>query len=646
MIGDFINDRYRVEAEIGKGGFGIVYRCVDHLDRNVALKMLRASRSDTKMIRRFESESRKLAALNHTNVVQVYDFGYWKDHPYIVMEFLEGQTLDRLVTNGSLGATRAVEIMQQVACGLEAIHSAGLIHRDLKPNNILVPGRGVPKILDLGLAKGLEAAFTMTSESAIVGTPSYMSPEQLQGIPLSYASDIFSFGILLYEAVAGQYPFGGEHPSAVLYAIAHRDAPPLAESVHDCPPRLSELVGRCLSKRPEDRPETMSLVRDELEHILRSKTLDTVSQSPTISLRQKPRQTPRNPYLNRVMIQRRGDFYGREQEVKRIYSRLNASHPGSVSLVGEPKIGKSSLLNYVYMPQNRQEYLDQPDRTIMLFLDFQQESRMSMETFVRTLIGMASIEIKDHVDLSNCGSGLDGVRGLVHRLNESGYRIALLMDGFEAVTRNENFDLEFFSFLRFLANHYDVAYITSSSRALQILCHTQEIADSPFFNIFSTMRLGLFEPEEALQLVMEPSQRVGRPLSPYRDAIVEMAGRFPFFLQMACSHAIEYLEQYPDQELDLRELRRRFDDEAIDEYNHIWDNLEDEERRSLADLATDRRVPDSQEYVIPELRRKAYIEEIDGVPRLFSASFRDFVRSRSGERRSGFFRRLFGGSSG
>jgi hypothetical protein len=346
------------------------------------------------------------------------------------------------------------------------------------------------------------------------------------------------------------------------------------------------------------------------------------------------------------MIKRRGDFFGRAQEIKRIYARLNATPPGSVSVVGESKIGKSSLLNFIYMPQNRQEYLEFPDRMIMVFLDFQQEQSMTMDSFVRTLTGMASLELNGRLDVSDCSSGLDCIRSLIHRLDESGYRLAILMDGFESITRNPNFDLEFFSFLRFLANHFNVAYLTSSTRPLQILCHTQEIADSPFFNIFSTMRLGLFERADAEQLISIPSERVGNPLGAYSQDLIDLAGLFPVFLQMACSHAVEFLEEHPDRQLDLSMVRRRFYDEAIDYYEHVWESLTVEERKTIECLANEKKLPESKEYVVPELRRKSYIWEVDGKPMLFSDTFREFSLTKAAEHRTGFFRRFFGGSTG
>ena len=216
-----------------------------------------------------------------------------------------------------------------------------------------------------------------------------------------------------------------------------------------------------------------------------------------------------------------------------------------MSVVGDRKIGKSSLLNYVYMRQTRETHLDDPDRMVMVFLDFQEEKDMSMETFVRTLLGIAAIELRGRVAVSDCAHSLDGIKDFVQRLSTAGYRLAILLDEFEAVTTNRNFGLEFFSFLRFLANHYDVAYLTSSARDLQILCHTKEISDSPFFNIFSTMRLSVFQPQEAAELIRVPSEARRAAAGAVSTTDPRDVGLFPFFIQMACSHTLEWLEEHP-----------------------------------------------------------------------------------------------------
>jgi serine/threonine-protein kinase len=357
-----------------------------------------------------------------------------------------------------------------------------------------------------------------------------------------------------------------------------------------------------------------------------------------------PRITSRNPYLSRTMIKHRDDFFGRGTEVKRIYARFNATPPGSISIVGDRKIGKSSLLNYVYQRATREQQLEQPERMIMLFLDLHQEKSMSMEAFVRRLLGLAELELRGRVDVGGIAHTLDGVRDLVQRLDSAQFRMVLLLDEFETVTTNPNFNLEFFSFLRYLANHFNVAYLTSSERDLQVLCHTKEISDSPFFNIFSTLRLSVFRPDEARALITVPSQRVGKPLGEHADTILAMSGLFPFFIQMACSHAVEMMDEQPDAALDFAEVRRRFYEEAKLHFRYIWDGFDEHERSTVLRVAQGKGLPDALRHVLGELETRHLVETGDKAPRLFATTFDQFVRteaSASGSKPS-LLGRLFG----
>ena len=203
------------------------------------------------------------------------------------------------------------------------------------------------------------------------------------------------------------------------------------------------------------------------------------------------------------------------------------------------------------------------------------------------------------------------------------------LDEFDAVTTNHNFGLEFFSFLRFLANHYNVAYVTSSARDLQTLCHNKEIADSPFFNIFSTIRLSTLQREEAEELIRVPSERAGRPLAAYAARIMEMSGLFPFFIQMACSHVFEWMEEHPQAvSPDFDAIQRRFYEEAQLHYRSIWDGFDTHEKSAMRRVATGKSIPDALRHVVAELGSKRYVSDQAGKSRLFAAPFEDFVRSQ------------------
>ena len=326
-----------------------------------------------------------------------------------------------------------------------------------------------------------------------------------------------------------------------------------------------------------------------------------------------------------------------EAWIKRVCARLAANPPGSISIVGERKIGKSSLLNHIYLRDNRANHLQQPDQLIILFIDLQEQKGMSVESFVSMVLGMADYELRGRLSVADCAPTLDGIKEMVQRIDRAGLRLALLLDEFEAITANPNFNLEFFSFLRFLANHYNVAYVTSSAKDLQSFCHAEEISDSPFFNIFSTLNLTVMTSDEARELIAVPSRAAGKPLEAWADEILDMAGPFPLFLQIACCQAFEYLEDHPLGEiLEVAEVRRRFHEEARPHYRYIWDNFDRHERNAIHRIARKRNVPAALAHVVSDLARRGYVVVEKGRPSLSSSCFLEFLRSEATkkERRS------------
>jgi len=278
---------YKVDELLGKGGMGVVYRAQDlKLNRPVALKMLKADlTADPDRLKRFLQEARAAAAINHPSIAQVYDIDTVDETTFIVMEFIEGQTVGKLIANKELDLIGSVEIALQVAEGLAKAHKSKIIHRDIKSENIMVTRDGHAKLLDFGLVKLLESSAdddrtltllehaqtkTMpktTAAGTIMGTTSYMSPEQARGQELSYPSDVFSLGIVLYEMVTGELPFEGGSPIDTMHAIAFEEARPVTVIRKNLPPDLHKIIARCLRKRPEDRyPDAGALVAD-LKHL-------------------------------------------------------------------------------------------------------------------------------------------------------------------------------------------------------------------------------------------------------------------------------------------------------------------------------------------------------------------------------------------
>lgn len=254
---------YSILREIGRGGMGVVYLAEDRrLDRRVALKFL-SSRlsSDPSARKRLLREARAASRLDHPNICTVYDVGEADDgRPYVAMAFYEGPTVDEKLSDGPLPIADAVEIARQTAAGLEQAHRQGVIHRDVKPSNLLVEADGVVRILDFGVAK--LAGATATDSGVRLGTPVYMAPEQILGEPVSPASDLWSLGVVLFQMLAGKRPFSGKNEMTAIYEILNEAPPPLADFI-DAPKHLQTVIDRLLQKSPADRyPGADALLRD------------------------------------------------------------------------------------------------------------------------------------------------------------------------------------------------------------------------------------------------------------------------------------------------------------------------------------------------------------------------------------------------
>lgn len=273
MVG-LVVSHYRIESLLDSGGMGVVYRAEDtRLKRPVAIKFLPQRLFENELaLKRFEREARAAASLSHPHICVVHDVGEYEGQPYLVMELLEGETLQKRLQRGPLEEKEALQVTHQVSGALQAAHSRGIIHRDIKPGNIFITKDGFAKVLDFGLAKHLseedqtagESSSTLTSEGTRLGTLTYMSPEQLRGQELDFQTDIFSFGIVIFEMVTGVHPFRRESVSDTTSAILNENPAPMSRHGVDPPGVLNRLVQNMLAKERRDRPRSMSEVSAEL----------------------------------------------------------------------------------------------------------------------------------------------------------------------------------------------------------------------------------------------------------------------------------------------------------------------------------------------------------------------------------------------
>jgi eukaryotic-like serine/threonine-protein kinase len=278
--GRMIN-HYQVERRIGSGGMGEVYLAHDtRLGRRVALKLLRAEFTrDDERVRRFEQEARAASALNHPNILTIYEIGRMGETNFIATEFVAGETLRALITRGELTLGLALDIAQQTASALAAAHHAGIVHRDIKPENIMVRPDGYVKVLDFGLAKlseRLEATTKVsrlgfeavkTQPGIVMGTVSYMSPEQARGYDVDARSDIFSLGVVVYELIAGREPFTGASDNDVIVALLNQEPPRLNHLIRRLPRELPGIVGRALVKAPDERYQQVAELQSDLKEL-------------------------------------------------------------------------------------------------------------------------------------------------------------------------------------------------------------------------------------------------------------------------------------------------------------------------------------------------------------------------------------------
>ena len=296
MIGQTIL-HYKILEKLGEGGMGEVFKAQDtKLDRFVALKFLPSeltSSEDDKA--RFIQEAKAASSMNHPNVCTIHSIEEYNSQLFIVMEYIEGTTLRD--NKQVLSEKKILEIAAQVADGLGAAHEKGIVHRDIKPENIMIRKDGIVQIMDFGLAKLFSSGkgSRLTKAGTTMGTMGYMSPEQVQGLDVDHRTDIFSFGVVLYEMIAGESPFKGMHETAIMYEIVNVDAQPIASIKEDINPELDQLILECLEKDKDERFQSAKELARSLRKLKRGSTGNRTSRMYNVNTQAFKAQTGSQP---------------------------------------------------------------------------------------------------------------------------------------------------------------------------------------------------------------------------------------------------------------------------------------------------------------------------------------------------------------
>ena len=346
MIGQTIS-HYKITGKLGEGGMGVVYKAEDlRLQRPVALKFLPSnSWGNQEAKARFFREARAAAALQHPNICTVYEIDEVDGQLFIAMAYLEGRELVKEIEDGPLGVDRLLDLAIQTARGLEEAHRSGVVHRDIKPANIMVSSGGRAVLMDFGLAQLNSATSKLTREGTTVGTSAYMSPEQTTGEPLDHRTDIWAFGVVLYEMATGELPFKGYYEQAVLYSILNDPPEPVTALRPNAPGELERILNKCLAKRADERYQTTGDLLADLSELKRR--VESGEGPPPEPLETQPPK----PRLA---------FVGREEETTELGQLLESARQGNGSLVligGEPGVGKTRLCEEMLADAGEQQML-------------------------------------------------------------------------------------------------------------------------------------------------------------------------------------------------------------------------------------------------------------------------------------------------
>jgi len=328
----------------------------------------------------------------------------------------------------------------------------------------------------------------------------------------------------------------------------------------------------------------------------------------------------KTPYQYTTPISSPDQFFNRSSEITRITSRIAAERPQSVSIVGGPRMGKTSIVNYLCHPDVQAQYLDDPTKNLLLHLDLNKLKPETPEQFFQCIAQALSKLSGETMDCT-----FDGFNAQVKKFMQDRLKLVLFMDDFGLVTQQSGFPLEFFSFMRSVANSNDVGYVTTSPVQLQKLCHTPDIGESPFFNIFTTVTLEPFKEQAARKLVQQPAEQAGHPLAERVDWVLELGGSSPYLLQLAADLA------YPSaaRDTNLRTLENRAAHESQAFLEEIWQNhCSETEREVLRQVFSGDPVERQHQFAAEALERRGYLKRRDEAYTFDSQLVNRFVESQ------------------
>lgn len=331
-----------------------------------------------------------------------------------------------------------------------------------------------------------------------------------------------------------------------------------------------------------------------------------------------------SPYNYQRPVLEISEFFGRENIISKIYSRIGATRPQSVSIVGDYKIGKTSLLSYLVQTEIQKQFLDNPGNYIFLFISIRDSQTKSLHDFVQALCKAISKQVGNDYFFTSIAESYTWFKRVVETLTKKGKKFILFMDDFNLITQNRDFPLEFFSFLRSLANNFNVAYVTSSYQDLQKLCASKDIEESPFFNIFSNITLRAFTPDVVRKIIDQKGVNGKIGLEGQIKLIQKYAGQFPYLVQLA-GDVIYNLHEISKDSVLIEKFKEIFSEKSENYFCIVWDNLEEDYKVLLELIVSRGKISESQQYIVKELIRNNYIIQQGWEFTLFSPLFTEFI---------------------